>query len=275
VAPQSSADRSRPRLVFRHDGFALPRAESGNQERTHMSLWPCYCFFCMRHVKCLLWCTPVAWPRFAPQQLPRARFKACQSQRMCFRFYQHLSTGCEWDWGLVWGHVVSIDLVHWQHLPPAISPSPGKLDADGCFSGCCTIDADGVPTLLYTGVRLRSNQECGPLPPAESDLQLPFIESQLIARAVDTGMLFFSECMPFRPPLSRINLCTCQLAPVSTPASPKARHIVPGARVLPCVPRWWECRQPSLANQPHFMCACSSGPCIVHDNLNLCRSAEM
>lgn len=102
------------------------------------------------------------------------------------RFYQHLPTGIEWDWGLVWGHVVSKNLVHWQHLPPALSPTPGKLDADGCFSGCCTVDADDVPTILYTGVRLRSNQECGPLPPTESDLQLPFIESQLLARAIDT-----------------------------------------------------------------------------------------
>lgn len=34
---------------------------------------------------------------------------------------------------------------------------------------------------MYTGVRLRSNPDCGPLPPQECDLNLPFIESQLIA----------------------------------------------------------------------------------------------
>ena len=45
------------------------------------------------------------------------------------------------------------------------------------------IDIDGTPTILYTGVRLRSNPECGPLPPAECDLNLPFIESQLVAVA--------------------------------------------------------------------------------------------
>jgi hypothetical protein len=105
-----------------------------------------------------------------------------------FRFYQHLPTGCEWDWGLVWGHAISSDLVHWEHLPPALRPTPGKLDADGCFSGCCTVDEAGVPTIMYTGVRLRSNQDTGPLPPAECDLQLPFIESQLLARA-DKGVL--------------------------------------------------------------------------------------
>lgn len=101
---------------------------------------------------------------------------------MC-RFYQHLPTGVEWDWGLVWGHAISTDLVHWEHLPPALRPTPGQLDADGCFSGCCTVDEAGIPTIMYTGVRLRSNQDCGPLPPAECDLQLPFIESQMLAQS--------------------------------------------------------------------------------------------
>ena len=38
-----------------------------------------------------------------------------------------------------------------------------------------------MPTIMYTGVRLRSNPDCGPLPPQDCDLNLPFIESQLIA----------------------------------------------------------------------------------------------
>ena len=164
------------------------------------------------------------------------------------RFYQHIINGCEWDFGIVWGHAVSSDLVHWEHLPPALMPTPGGLDADGCFSGmaiphkhtarpslphllhafvghsdkagdalcmmlafsdalslsyaspsysskatafhdkhvtchagCCIEDSDGMPTIMYTGVRLRSNPDCGPLPPQDCDLNLPFIESQLIA----------------------------------------------------------------------------------------------
>lgn len=97
------------------------------------------------------------------------------------RFYQHILNGCEWDFGIVWGHAMSEDLVHWQHLPPALLPTPGGNDADGCFSGCCVLDADGTPVILYTGVRLRSNPECGELPPPGCDLNLPFIESQLSA----------------------------------------------------------------------------------------------
>ncbi|KAK9916361.1 hypothetical protein WJX75_001798 [Coccomyxa subellipsoidea] len=96
-------------------------------------------------------------------------------------FYQHIINGCEWDFGIVWGHAVTTDLVHWEHLPPALMPTPGGLDADGCFSGCCIIDTDGTPTILYTGVRLRSNPDCGPLPPPEHDLNLPFVESQCYA----------------------------------------------------------------------------------------------
>ncbi|PNW74664.1 hypothetical protein CHLRE_12g488000v5 [Chlamydomonas reinhardtii] len=100
-------------------------------------------------------------------------------------FYQHIPESCIWSFGLVWGHAVSRDLVTWEHLPPAIVPTPGGLDADGCFSGCATLDEHGVPTILYTGVRLRSNGAAGPLPPVETDLQLPFIESQCAARPVD------------------------------------------------------------------------------------------
>lgn len=103
------------------------------------------------------------------------------------RFYQHIVNGCEWDFGIVWGHAVSTDLVHWKHLAPALVPTPGGLDADGCFSGCCLSDGKSPPVILYTGVRLRSNAACGPLPPPEYDLNLPFIESQLWA-VPDTGV---------------------------------------------------------------------------------------
>lgn len=101
-------------------------------------------------------------------------------------FYQHVTTGCEWNWGIVWGHATSRDLVHWEHIGLALEPTPGGFDADGCFSGCCTLDPENgnAPTILYTGVRLRSNPDCGPLPPQECDLQLPFIESQGMAVAL-------------------------------------------------------------------------------------------
>jgi sucrose-6-phosphate hydrolase SacC (GH32 family) len=81
----------------------------------------------------------------------------------------------------VWGHAVSSDLVRWEHLPPALVPTPGWADADGCFSGCCVVEPSGRPVILYTGVRLRSNAEAGPLPPDEHDLGMVWIESQCAA----------------------------------------------------------------------------------------------
>ena len=101
------------------------------------------------------------------------------------RFYQHLPDKCEWDFGIVWGHAVSDDLVRWRHLPPALVPTPGGRDADGCFSGCAVVDpATGRPAILYTGVRLRSNPDCGPLPPPEYDLGLVWVERCVLCCAV-------------------------------------------------------------------------------------------
>ncbi len=50
-----------------------------------------------------------------------------------------------------WGHAVSDDLVHWEHWPVALAPTPGGPDKDGCYSGCA-VDNNGIPTLIYTGV---------------------------------------------------------------------------------------------------------------------------
>jgi beta-fructofuranosidase len=46
---------------------------------------------------------------------------------------------------------VSADLVHWEHWPIALSPTPGGPDKDGVWSGCA-VDDHGVPTIFYTGV---------------------------------------------------------------------------------------------------------------------------
>ena len=65
----------------------------------------------------------------------------------------------EWAWRICWGHVTSTDFVHWQHEPIVLQPTPGGLDAAGCWSGNTTVDEAGVPTILYTAVR------CLPSPP--------------------------------------------------------------------------------------------------------------
>ena len=49
-----------------------------------------------------------------------------------------------------WGHATSKDLVHWQHEPVALTPTPDSPDQDGCWSGCAIV-VDGLPAILYTG----------------------------------------------------------------------------------------------------------------------------
>ena len=65
-------------------------------------------------------------------------------------FYQHHAGGTEWGTPH-WGHVRSRDLARWEHLPVALSPTPGGPDRDGCWSGCAA-SLDGRPVLFYTGI---------------------------------------------------------------------------------------------------------------------------
>jgi beta-fructofuranosidase len=71
-------------------------------------------------------------------------------QGMTHLFYQYNPTIPVWG-TLHWGHAVSQDLVHWQHLPIAMSPKPGTPDADGCWSGSALMTDDG-PIFFYTAV---------------------------------------------------------------------------------------------------------------------------
>lgn len=55
-------------------------------------------------------------------------------------------------WGTMhWGHAVSEDLVHWEHIGIALSPSIDE-DRDGCFSGSA-LEREGKLNLYYTGIR--------------------------------------------------------------------------------------------------------------------------
>ena len=61
----------------------------------------------------------------------------------------------ETKWGTMhWGHARSRDLVHWEHLPIALTPS-AELGEEHCFSGCAYLDDQQTPILFYTSIGQR------------------------------------------------------------------------------------------------------------------------
>ncbi len=66
-------------------------------------------------------------------------------------FYQYYPYDSHWG-PMHWGHAVSADLLHWEHLPAALAPDR-PYDHDGCFSGSAVTAPDGRQMLMYTGVR--------------------------------------------------------------------------------------------------------------------------
>ena len=83
-------------------------------------------------------------------------------------FYQYNPNGA-FHGTIHWGHAVSDDLVHWRDLPVALAPTPGGPDKDGVYSGCA-LDHDGVPTLMFTGVRPQVQCIAEAADPSDPDL---------------------------------------------------------------------------------------------------------
>lgn len=96
-------------------------------------------------------------------------------------FYQYNPGGAYWG-DMHWGHAISPDMIHWRHLPVALSPTPGGPDADGCFTGTAVVQ-DGRVLILYTGVRASSMDQA-----TIKDSALPLRETQCLAIAKDPDL---------------------------------------------------------------------------------------
>nr|XP_010912310.1 beta-fructofuranosidase, insoluble isoenzyme 3 isoform X2 [Elaeis guineensis] len=71
-------------------------------------------------------------------------------------FYQYNPKGAVWG-NIVWAHSVSVDMINWKALEPAIYPSK-PFDINGTWSGSATILPGDSPVILYTGVDRAGNQ---------------------------------------------------------------------------------------------------------------------
>ena len=65
-------------------------------------------------------------------------------------FHQYNPCGATWG-NMHWAHATSADMIHWQHEPIALAPTPGGPDAEGVFSGSAVLD-NRKPTVIYTAV---------------------------------------------------------------------------------------------------------------------------
>src|SRR6266403_5541057 len=75
---------------------------------------------------------------------------------MYHMFFQYNPNAAVWG-DMNWAHAISMDMIHWKHLPVALAPTPGSADADGCFTGSA-VDDRGTATILYTGVKAAAPQ---------------------------------------------------------------------------------------------------------------------
>ncbi len=66
-------------------------------------------------------------------------------------FFQYNPLAAVWG-DMSWNHAVSEDMMHWRHLPVAMTPTLGGPDSFGCFSGSAIAVGDRVYA-VYTGTQ--------------------------------------------------------------------------------------------------------------------------
>ena len=80
----------------------------------------------------------------------RPGYHFCMPEDRCIdpngAFYANGRYHLMYLWGLNWGHISSLDLVHWRHHHDAIGESNGDK---GCFSGGAFVDDDGTGYITY------------------------------------------------------------------------------------------------------------------------------
>jgi beta-fructofuranosidase len=72
-------------------------------------------------------------------------------------FFQYNPKAAVWG-DMSWYHSVSPDMIHWKHLPVAMTPTPGSVDSFGCFSGSA-IQVGKRVYAVYTGTQMSGDDK--------------------------------------------------------------------------------------------------------------------
>ena len=112
-------------------------------------------------------------------------------------FFQYNPLAAVWG-DMSWNHAVSPDMLHWTHLPVAMTPTPDSPDSFGVFSGSALRVQKRVYQ-VYTGTR-KSSDELATIRDGANNIQ----ESQCLAYSDDPKLVKWTKLpepiIPLPPP---------------------------------------------------------------------------
>lgn len=101
-------------------------------------------------------------------------------------FFQYNPLGATWG-NMSWNHAVSRDMLHWELLPLALTPTPGSADSFGCFSGSA-VQMGARVYMIYTGTR-----DSVPALATLKDGKIAVQESQCLAYSDDPHLIHWTK----------------------------------------------------------------------------------
>jgi beta-fructofuranosidase len=101
-------------------------------------------------------------------------------------FFQYNPLAAVWG-DMSWNHAISSDMLHWKHLPVAMTPTVGGPDSFGCFSGSAIAVGKRVYA-VYTGTQ-KSDDTHATIRDGANNIQ----ESQCLAWSDDPNLVTWTK----------------------------------------------------------------------------------
>ncbi len=105
-------------------------------------------------------------------------------------FFQYNPNAAVWG-DMSWNHAISPDMLHWKHLPVALTPTPDSPDSFGCFSGSAIAVQQGTGKrvyVVYTGTQ-HSTADKATIRDGANNVQ----ESQCLAWSDDPNLIHWTK----------------------------------------------------------------------------------